>query len=350
MDKSMMPIINRDQLQSAIKLAVHTNENIMVVGSPGSGKTQISEALAHELSPYVHVATPAVEDQTAATGMPVKVETPDGADVAFIPFKMVKKLVNHDPDAPTFICILDDFGQTLPSVQAAYMQILQDHRVGEHSFPDNVCFILLTNDRSDKSGVQPIFEAVKQRMMSIYRYQLTLDEWIDWAYANDIYPSIPAYLRFKPQAFDDFQPSTELVNQPCARTWHKLSKALNAMHNLSIDNIRQATAIGSVAQYGAEFIEFERYYSKLPDIDALLSGEAEFEHDPEDPAITYALCGTLVHHAEEKNIKRVVRVARSLPKTFQIPLSKDLRSKMPDLIEQDAFTDWCVELLDIFDV
>ena len=78
----------------------------LVIGSPGSGKTQISEALAHELSPYVHVATPAVEDQTAATGMPVKIETPDGADVAFIPFKMVKRLVKHDPDAPTFICIL----------------------------------------------------------------------------------------------------------------------------------------------------------------------------------------------------------------------------------------------------
>ena len=248
------------------------------------------------------------------------------------------------------MCILDDFGQTLPSVQAAYMQVIQDHRVGEHSFGDNVAFILLTNDRSDKSGVMPIFEAVKQRMMSIYRYRLSLDEWIEWAYANNIYHSIPAYLRFKPQAFDDFQPTTEIINQPCARTWHKLSKALHAMEEYGITSIRQATAIGAVAQYGAEFIAFEQYYSKLPDVHDLIAGKATYQHDPGDPAVTYALCSTLTKHATMKNINGVLEVARRLPKTFQIPLSKDLRAALPDLIESDVFTDWCVDLLDVFDI
>ena len=346
----IMPTINKKQMVQAIKLAIATHENIMIVGSPGSGKTQITELVAKSISDYVYVATPAVEDPTTPLGMPVKVESEGETSVQFLPFKLMKKLVEHDPDGDPAIVILDDFGQSPPSVQAGYMQVIQDHRVGEHSFPDNVSFILLTNDRTDKSGVKPIFEAIKQRMAAIYKYSLTLEEWIEWAYKSNIYPSIPAYLRFKPEAFNSFEPTTELVNQPCARTWHKLSKQLHAMDEMGLQEIRYAACIGAVAQYGAEFAEFEKFYTKLPDIPALIAGKETFTHDTADPALTYALCGALVHNADKKNIKNIIKVVQGLPKSFQIAMSKDLRNKEPELIELDVFTDWCVDLMDIFDL
>jgi len=286
----IMPTINKKQMVQAIKLAIATHENIMIVGSPGSGKTQITELVAKSISDYVYVATPAVEDPTTPLGMPVKVESEGETSVQFLPFKLMKKLVEHDPDGDPAIVILDDFGQSPPSVQAGYMQVIQDHRVGEHSFPDNVSFILLTNDRTDKSGVKPIFEAIKQRMAAI------------------------------------------------------------AMDEMGLQEIRYAACIGAVAQYGAEFAEFEKFYTKLPDIPSLIAGKETFTHDTADPALTYALCGALVHNADKKNIKNIIKVVQGLPKSFQIAMSKDLRNKEPELIELDVFTDWCVDLMDIFDL
>ena len=350
----IMPTINREQYINALKLAFMTNENIIVVGQPGEGKTQIAEQILNELTPYVYTGTPAVEDATTPAGMPVRTTHPDTGetDVAFLPFKLMRALVNHDPNGPTAAVILDDFGQAPHDVQAAYMQVLQDHRVGEQSFPDNVCFVILTNDRSHKSAVKPLLEAVKSRALSIYKYSLDVEEWIEWAYQNNLYHSIPAFLRFKPEAFNDFRPTTEMVNQPCPRTWHKLSKALYTIDENKMHNVRYPTIIGSVAHFGPEYAEFEKYYERIPDIDAIISGEEEFAHDPIDPSLTYALCGMLVHAARnpETNIKRIIKVAKSLPQPFQIALSKDLRSAAPDIIETDAFTDWCVSLISVFDI
>ena len=113
--------INRNQLQSAIKMAIHTHENIMVVGPPGCGKTEITEQTSQEITPYTAVATPAVEDPTAAAGMPVKVTIDKKTKVRFLPFKLMDQLVNHDPDDDPFVVILDDFGQAPRMTQASYM-------------------------------------------------------------------------------------------------------------------------------------------------------------------------------------------------------------------------------------
>ena len=347
----LIPKINRKQLKNAIKMAIHTNENIMIVGPPGCGKTEISEQVSNEVTNCVHVATPAVEDPTNAAGMPVYNEAEN--QVRFLPFKLMDTLVNHDPDGDPCVVILDDFGQAQRSVQSSYMQVIQSHRVGEHEFPGNVSFIILTNDRDHQAGVSPILEPVKSRCMSIYQYELELEEWLQWAYQNELYPTIMPYLRFKPQAFNDFQPTTEMINQPCARTWHKLSKALYAMDELGIqdDNgsLRYATAVGSVAAYASEFIEFEKYYGKLPDIQDLINGDATFEHNPADPSLTYALCGAIVHYADNKNIGKIIKVIDQLPEIYQIAVTTDLQNAIPDLVDTEAFQDWCLEHIDIFE-
>ena len=120
MNKNIVPTINRKQLQQAIKVAIKTQQNIMVVGSPGCGKTQITEQTAKQLTPYTYTATPAVEDPTVPLGMPIKTED---NQVFFAPFKLMKQLINHNPDAEPFVVILDDFGQAPPATQAGYMQV-----------------------------------------------------------------------------------------------------------------------------------------------------------------------------------------------------------------------------------
>ena len=156
---------------------------------------------------------------------------------------------------------------------------------------------------------------------------------------------------FKPQAFNDFQPTTEMVNQPCARTWWKLSKALHAMKALSLNDrtLRLATVSGAVAQYGTEFLAFEKYYEKLPDIKAILAGKEKFTHDASDPSLTYAFCGSLVEHANEKNISKVIEAARALPETYQVNLVSDLRNAVPEIVTNAAYADWCLEHVDLFE-
>ena len=58
------PIINREQLINAVKMALLAKENIMIVGPPGCGKTEITEQVTRAITPHVYVGTPAVEDPT----------------------------------------------------------------------------------------------------------------------------------------------------------------------------------------------------------------------------------------------------------------------------------------------
>ena len=278
--------------------------------------------------------------------MPVHIADGDTSEIKFLPVSTFKEIINLKTDKP-IVVILDDFGQAPRATQAAFMQAIQEHKVGELNLPKNISFILLTNDRQDMAGVQAILEPVKSRTL-VYHYQLTLEEWLEYAYKTNIYPTIPAYLRWKPEAFNDFRPTTEMTNQPCARTWTKLSKALYALDKIGHDEtLRLATAMACVSNYGPEFITFESFQKKLPDVDKLLAGKATFEHNEQDPSLTYALLGTLIYRLSAKNLGKIIKICRKLPKPFQVMAITDIKSKMPDALSDNSFLDWTAETVDI---
>jgi len=161
-------------------------------------------------------------------------ETKDAA--TFLPFgdlmralKTTKKLV----------WFLDDLGQASPAVQAACMQLLLARQIDGHKIPDKVTFVAATNRRTDRAGVSGILEPVKSRFGIIGNLEPDLNDFKQWWYKTD-YPVEPlGYLNFQEGDLHNWEPTADIVNQPCPRTWENVGKILKMKQVVSVLGLTQ---------------------------------------------------------------------------------------------------------------
>jgi len=335
--------INREELEIAIEAAAVNRENLLIVGMPGNGKTQITKQVVQQITDYQDLWHPAISNPTDFQGFPTIAE----GIARFVPFSHLKALVDYQGDEP-YVVIIDDLIQASTAVKAALMQVIEERRIGEHIISPNAVFIMLSNDVTHKAGGTGMIEPLKSRA-TIYHFALTPDEWVQWAHKQHLRSTVPSYIRFRPEALNNFTPSTNFNQSPNPRTWEKLSHRLDALDNLNATtNLRIATAEGLIGSYGAEYIAFETMAAKLPDPKEVLRDPTIFSHDDNDPSITYALTGAVASLATVKNFKQVIKFSKTIPESFGINLISDAISTCPDIVQTQAFGDWSLENADLY--
>lgn len=277
---------------------------ILITGAPGIGKTDCVISAAEAAGADIIISHPVVSDPTDAKGLPWV-----GADkksATFLPFGEMRQAL----DAKSLtVWFLDDLGQASPAVQASFMQLILARRINGHQLPDHVTFIAATNRRTDRAGVSGILEPVKSRFASIVNLEANLDDWCQWAINKQLPVELIAFLRFKPALLHDFNPSADLTNSPCPRTWASAAKLLAL--NLPPD-IELAALAGAVGEGpAAEFSAFLRMYRALPNLDAMLLNPDSAEI-PHAPNVLYAVSAGLASKATESNFGRVARIAERM--------------------------------------
>lgn len=204
----------------------------LLVGAPGIGKTDINEQARQELGLSMVVSHLVTADPTDTKGIP----WPDAVSkrANFLPIGEVADVL--EATEPT-LWFWDDFGQAVPSVQAACMQWLLARRSGGHILPDCVTIGLATNRRQDRAGVSGILEPVKSRLV-ILPVEAHIDDFSSWALSNDVDTRIIAFLRNCNQVpgkdsqgnnIEMLSPettSTSIENSPSPRTWKRASDIL----------------------------------------------------------------------------------------------------------------------------
>jgi hypothetical protein len=324
-------------LARTLKMAVQAGENVMLVGAPGVGKSQIVEQLARELDAEIVMIHAVTSDPTDCKGLGF----PDagGEEAKFLPYGDMVKLMKAEK---LTIAFLDDFGQACTAVQASYMQAVEAHQVNGHKLSDKVAWIAATNRRGDRSGVSGILEAVKGRF-TIIELDCHVDDTVEWMQKNGMPPELPAFLKFKPGMISDLKPTAEMTNSPSPRNW----AAVGRWQNLGIPAVDRFEVFkGRVGEAAAtEYCGFLEICDKLPAPSTIIN-DPEGAVVPTEPSVLFALSGALTRHVKEhpKDFGPVLRYAHRIPPEFSVMLvmgrihaDKTLAGNTPE------FRDWAVK-------
>ena len=127
-------------LHSALTIAIAAKLPILLWGAPGSGKTSMITALAHDLDLPLEVVVGSIHEPSDFTGLPVVRET----TTWFAPPHWAERLAKQGRG----ILFLDELTTAPPAVQAAMLRIVLEKTVGHLRLPPHVRIIAAANPSS----------------------------------------------------------------------------------------------------------------------------------------------------------------------------------------------------------
>ena len=236
---------------------------VMLWGPPGVGKSQmVAEVAKKHGKPVIDIRLSQMEP-TDLRGIPFRSD--QGVEWA-VP-AMLPDEKRHGPEG---ILFLDEITSAAPTVSAAAYQLILDRRLGEYQVPNGWAIFAAGNRQGDR-GVTYAMPAPLANRFSHFEVETHLDDWVAWAYANQIDERVIAFLRFRPELLFDFDPAHNPVAFPSPRSWEFVHRALQKFTagNLLLESIQ--ACVGPAA--GIELNAFIDNLDNLPDIDAIVQGE-----------------------------------------------------------------------------
>jgi hypothetical protein len=321
-----------------IRLLSHAFRNrlkVLIVSSPGIGKSALVELAAKMAEADLVVMHPAVSDPTDFKGMPAVIKTGGRTLAEFLPFGSLRKLVEA---TSLTVCFIDDIGQAPHAVQAALMQLIQAREVDGTKISEHVVFVGATNDSSHMAGVSSILEPVKSRWDTIIPLVADVDDWVAWALGRGIAPSVIAFIRFRPALLNDFHATRELKNSPCPRTVEAVGKWVQAGIE---DHLVIAGAVGE--GFAGEFSGFMKVWRAIPDLDAIIKNPVSAPVPPSsDPSTLVALVSALAFKATKANFGNIITYLQRCPKEYEFLAVRDATARDATLNETGAYTQWAI--------
>ncbi len=232
-------------------------------------------------------------------------------------------------------------------------QLILDRRLGEYRIPPHWAIFAAGNRQGDR-GVTFTMPAPLANRFSHFELDTHLDDWVAWAYANDIDERIIAFLRFRPELLFDFDPAHNPLAFPSPRSWEFAHRALQKFddhHELLLDALQ--ACIGPAA--GIELKAFIDNLDNLPDIDAIVGGgEVPV---PTETDLQYAVASALVGRAirardsatETAVYGHILDYAGRFPqREMGVMLVSDMhRAVGQKLFELPQFSQWAKNIADV---
>jgi hypothetical protein len=319
---------------------------VMIWGPPGVGKSQIVAAIATKHDSLLIDVRLSQMEPTDLRGIPFRV----GDRVEWSTPALLPDVARHGPRG---ILFLDEITSAPPTVTAAAYQLILDRRLGDYRVPDGWVIFAAGNRQGDR-GVTYQMPAPLANRFTHYEVEVNLDDWIAWAFGVGVDERIIGFLRFRPELLFQFDPARPVMAFPSPRSWEYAHRALQKFgDNRALLGEAIQGAVGAVAAAG--FSAFMNSAEKLPDIDAILNGEAV--RAPEQVDLQYAVCSALVSRVKasgaDLEVKRycanILRYAKTFPqREMAIMLITDLqRSLDAPLITLPEFAEWAEAVTDV---
>jgi hypothetical protein len=354
--ESNIPSMNQEQLYNYLLWCLKSMKNLLIVGRPGIGKTDIFKQACRALAYKYIIAHPVVHNPTHYSGLGFVLQGSDGEPRAeFYPYGFLNELITTTSER--LIMLFDDMGQATNAVQAAMMQLFLERSINTKKISDTVSFVGATNRREDKAAVGGIIEPLKSRFDGgVIHMTSETDPWCKWAIAHKVPVWIIAYARFRPEVITDWEPSADLVNSVCPRTLAFVGEAVN--DSLPEDMWQQAFSGMVGVGRAAELLSFYKYHKAIPNPDAIIMNPDK-EQIPQQPEIQYALAAALANKSREANFDAVIRYfdrwfeggnfKDGIPRSeFVLSYFKDAIVRTPALKNTQAYVNWFVKHSDVY--
>jgi hypothetical protein len=296
--------IRSTQLSEVIKSLYAIKRTLCVEGPPGGGKTSIVRQAANQLGvQYIerHMPTMLVED----FGIPV----PDNGTLRY----QIPEWFPTDPTSEGILCF-DDRNQASADLQKVLANICQARNLHGVPLPPGWMVVSTGNRQSDRAGANRVLSHLRNRETAI-ELVTSMDDWVNWALANEVRSEVISFIRFKPSMLHDFDPQRDA--NPTPRSW---VDGVSAVLDVVPKSAEFACFVGAVGEGAAtEFNAFLKIYRELPDPDAIIA-KPDSSDVPTSPSTLYALTGALSARTNKDTIGNVMKYLRRMPGEFGVML------------------------------
>ena len=332
-----MHTINPIKLKDELKDCIHAGYPAMIWGGPGIGKSDIPAQVAQELNIKLVDFRANLFDPVDVRGIPyIKQMNETGKRFTSWAIPDVFPIVERDGDRG--LLFIDELPTAPPATQNAFLQLLLNRAIGEYVLPAGWQIICAGNRLTDAASVYQMPSPVRNRLAH-YELEPTLDDWVQWAYQNNIDADVISFIQYRPNLLSAF--NADEYAFPTPRAWSMVSKK---MSRANTDPERLFFGVSSLVGDGpaGEFVAFKEIANKLPDIDLLIKDPSTYKKD-DNPALLYALATSLATRAQDDAIENIMKVAKKMPIEFQVVLVKGCLAKDRQLKSHNDVRKWIVD-------
>ena len=321
----------RSEIQKALKVATKAKQPVLILGPPAIGKSQTVRQVAEESGMKFYDVRCSYLDAVDIRGLPVP--NTSKQEVNWLAPEFWPKQDEKEPS----ILFLDEITNCPNSTQVGLLELSLDRRIGNYKLPENCVIVSAGNRVEDKAGSNKLITSLASRFLPI-EFELDNDDWIEWAWDNDIDETIISFIRFRPDALYDFDPRSKELAFSSPRSLEKLSNIRKVGVPSEIEFTMYSGLIGKAI--ASEYTGFLRTYREMPDPAEVLLDPMGCEV-PEKTNVLYALCGALARRAESANAEKVIMFAQRMPKEFEVLLVSDcIKQHGKEFTDNALFKKW----------
>ena len=316
------------EVKEVVKALYEVRRTLCVEGSPGGGKTTIIRQCAEELGleyQELHMPTMLVED----FGIPLP---QDGVLQYTIPWWFPQ-----DPDSRGILCF-DDRNQASADLQKVLANICQARELHGHKLPDGWMVVSTGNRQKDRAGANRVLSHLRNRE-TVIEMETSIDDWINWAFKNNVPGELIAFLKFRSDLLDKFDPAADV--NPTPRSWTEGVGGIMGVVPKHVEVTCFAGAVG--AGPATEFKAFLDVFRDLPDPDKSLK-------DPDDAVlptktnVKYAFAAAIAMRGKASNATNFFKlILRFDPEFMMLAANMALRGpNSKELTATKAFQEFAV--------
>jgi hypothetical protein len=333
----MAVIVNTIQLKKAIVHALKRDVVLFIQSSPGCGKSEIIHNVAKKLGLKLIDLRLSQCDPSDLQGFARIVNE----KATYVPFDTFPLENDEIPDSyEGWLLFLDEFPSAPLAVQSAAYKLVLDRLVGQKHLHKKCKIICAGNRADDNAIVNRISTAMQSRLTHLVLEPET-KHWIDWAIQNKVDHRILAFIDYRNDILNAFDPDHNDLTFPCSRTWASVNKLIK-----DVVNIKPLLALicGTVGEgAGREFVEFTTIYASLPTKDEIFNSPTTAKI-PADPSAVFALYNRLVVDLTDEVLNSFFTYVHRLPAEFAVLAIRQAIKYNRELItKHSAFEQFCTD-------
>ena len=306
----------------------------MLTGSPGMGKSAIVKDIAETYNLKLIDLRLSQCDPTDLMGFP----SIQGQRAGYLPMETFPLEGDPIPEGYSgWLLFLDEFNSASIAVQAAGYKLILDRMVGQKNLHKHVAVVCAGNLETDGAIVNPMSTAMQSRLAHL-ELVTDVNQWLDWAYENDIHRFITSYIKFKPGNLYAFSPDHTDKTYACSRTWEFANRVLKVTDTDDKDLLPMLAGVLSEG-VAREFIGFTKIDKDLPKITQIMESPNSIRV-PDEPSVLFALTGSISHHANKDNLAPLITYIKRLPKEFQVVTLRETVRRQKELVGHPAMQEW----------
>lgn len=313
-----IPSISSTQISDMVVKAWHNKMNLLLYGSPGTGKSQGVIAGARNIAKELglkEVVNPTTEEESALFGVYLRVMSMfSPEDVNGIPFivdingtkstKFAKTGFVPTTEGLKGIIFLDEIGNAEEYKFGPLQSLLTERKVGEYSIPDGIQFVLATNKPEDGTGASELPSAIRDRCMQFDVVAPMGEEFINMMdrIGRKLHKNVEGFLLTFPAETYTFNPNK--TASATLRTWEQVSNMMPTFKNLQEEVLVVGSMIGT--EGSSKYKAWRKLSSKF-NLSDIIKNPKSIKQYENDKGLLYNICINLLEHAE-KNKKNIIDV------------------------------------------